>query len=200
MSLICIHITSQYIMKNRPQYTLALLLTALTSVMPVTVALGEDFATHSFYPVTSCSLGPLLIKNSDSMGAETGDIPLLMITGNSADILTSRLQKFVSTDIASGFDPGSRGIAISASFGATGRLELTGAFGMSRNLWSRNSPAHEKEASWEANLGVIYRLVNNLSYELHFGYMETGDLFTEQSGYDDIESIIMVNNRLTLSF
>ncbi len=187
-------------MKNRPQYILISLLAAFAMTMPATAAMGEDFANHSFYTVTSYNLGPLLIKNSDSIGAEIGDIPLLMITGNNADILTSRFQQLVSADIPSGFDPGSRGIAISASLNATGKLELTGAFGMSRNLWSPDSPTHEKETSWEANLGIVYHLVNNLSYELHFGYMETGDLFTEQSNDNDVESIIMVNNRLTLSF
>ncbi len=30
--------------------------------------------------------------------------------------------------------------------------------------------------------------------------METGDLFTNQNSYSDVESIIMVSNKLTLSW
>ncbi len=69
-----------------------------------------------------------------------------------------------------------------------------------KNLWSPDSINYGNESSWEANLGVIYKLMNNLSFELHFAYMDTGDLYTRRSSYSDVESIIMVSNRLTMSF
>lgn len=67
-------------------------------------------------------------------------------------------------------------------------------------MWTPDNVEYENESSWEANLGFIYKLVNNLSYEVHFGYMDTGDLFTDQSSYSDVENIIMVSNQLTMSF
>ena len=87
-----------------------------------------------------------------------------------------------------------------AQFNATKKFSLLGAFGLTRNLWAPDSINYENESSWEANLGVIYKLLNNLSYEIHFAYMDTGDLFTERSSYNDVESIIMVSNQLTMSF
>jgi hypothetical protein len=92
------------------------------------------------------------------------------------------------------------GIALSATINATPKIAVQGAFGVTRNLWSPDSLSYENESSWEANLGVIYKLLNNLSYELHFGYMDTGNLFTDRSSYTNVESIIMVSNQLTMSF
>jgi hypothetical protein len=79
-------------------------------------------------------------------------------------------------------------------------LTLATAIGLTRNLWSPDSTEFENKSSWEANLGVIYNLFNNLSYELHLGYMEPGNLFTNKSSYSNVESIIMISNKLTLSF
>ena len=39
-----------------------------------------------------------------------------------------------------------------------------------------------------------------LAYEVHFGYMDTGDLFQEVDTYSEVESILMISNQLTLSF
>ena len=56
------------------------------------------------------------------------------------------------------------------------------------------------DSSWEANLGVIYKLFNNFSYEMHFGFMDTGDIFKKSNAYSDVESIVMISNQLTMSF
>lgn len=187
-------------MNRNPPHIALLLLIAFMLPGTVTSALSEETASHSIYMFTSHNLGPLLLNNSDSTAAEIGDVPLLMITGNNSDLLTHEVQQFISDDTLLDIAPGSQGIAISASFDATEKIGLTGAFGMTRNLNSPDKSDRQAKASWEANIGIIYHIINNLSYELHFGYMDTGDLFTEQSSYNDVESIIMVNNKLTLSF
>ncbi|MDP3480645.1 MAG: hypothetical protein Q8R88_12805, partial [Desulfoprunum sp.] len=70
--------------------------------------------------------------------------------------------------------------------------------GVTKNNWGSNTSKHD--SSWEANLGLIYKMYKNFSYQVHFGYMDTGDLFKERNTYKDVESIIMVNNQLTMSF
>ena len=79
-------------------------------------------------------------------------------------------------------------------------ISLQGALGVTRNLWTPELMGDLNGASWEANLGVIYKFLDKLSYELHFGYMDTGTLFSDRSSYSDVESIIMISNKISLSF
>ncbi len=122
----------------------------------------------------------------------------LLITGSTSDILTNNLYgpseygvndpKFV-TDV----------FAVSADFSATPELSLHGSIGITKNRWDAALDP-DYDSSWEANLGVIYKLFNNIRYEVHFGYMDTGDLFKESQAYSDVESIIMISNKLSMSF
>lgn len=160
-------------------------------------AAGES--THHAYRVTSYNLGPILEFHQKSL-FKSVDYNPLMITSSTADILNSEHHPSVSWVEAIPHTSSSKGIALFAQFEATKNISVQGVFGITRNLWTPDNVEYENESSWEANLGFIYKLVNNLSYELHFGYMETGNLFSDQSSYSDVENIIMVSNQLTMSF
>jgi hypothetical protein len=160
---------------------------------------GEK-STHHAYRVTSYNLGAILDFHKKNSAFESNNFKPLMITSSTADILNNELHPTVSWVETIPHTTSSKGIAVSAEYEASENFLVTGAFGMTRNLWAPESIDYENEASWEANLGFVYKLVDNLSYELHFGYMDTGTLFTDQSSYSDVESIIMVSNRITMSF
>jgi hypothetical protein len=178
-------------------------------VLPIIIALqlicgtsllsAQDLSTHRAYKVTSYNLGAL--QNFEI----TGDAPVspnsipLLITGGASDILNSEHQKTVSLSGQSETS-GLRGIALSGEFDATNNISIQGAFGVTRNLWSPDLMDGINGSSWEANLGIVYKLLNNISYELHFGYMDTGKLFTNRGSYSDVENVIMISNQLTLSF
>ncbi len=149
---------------------------------------------HMQYRIISYSL------NVDDSSDTNNNVNLgpLLITGTTADVLSDNLTpdaSFDSVDSQSATDV----FGVSADYLATPDLALYGAFGITK---SRGSSAFdpEYEASWEANVGVIYSLFNNIRYEVHFGYMDTGDLFKESNTYKDVESIIMISNKLTMSF
>lgn len=89
--------------------------------------------------------------------------------------------------------------AVSAYFTASPELSWHGAIGITKNRWNAALDSNY-DSSWEANLGIIYKLFNNIRYEVHFGYMDTGDLFKESQAYSDVENIIMISNKLTMSF
>lgn len=165
-------------------------------LIPFQAVAAEELETLSAYKVTTYNLGALLDFQ------ESSDISLqnyepLMITSTKADILNDQ--------VASG-DPmkttadlgATRGFAIAAEYTPHPQFSVQGAFGMARNSWDPSVAEHE--SSWEANLGLVYKLLNNLNYEIHFGYMETGDIFKERSSYSDVENIIMVSNKLSMSF
>lgn len=161
---------------------------------------GEELSTHHAYRVTSYNLGAILEPKEQTSQFRSDSYRPLMITSTASDVLNTEHQGTVSWVETDSHTASTSGMALSAQFKASEKISLQGAFGVTRNLWAPDSLEYENESSWEANLGIIYKLVDNLSYELHFGYMDTGDLFNDQSMYTDVENIIMVSNRLTMSF
>lgn len=122
----------------------------------------------------------------------------LLITESKRDVLNESMKGSADFGIADP-RPTTDILALSAEFEATPDLSVLGAVGISKNKLDFTFDP-EYNASWEANVGVIYKLFNNISYEVHFGYMETGDLFRDKDIYTDVEKIIMISNQLTMSF
>lgn len=174
------------------RYTWAFVLTFFFA--SVGFAQGADLETHSAYKVTTYNLGTV-VDFEGATNVDVQDYEPLMITSTAADVLGADRSALFGTAT----ERASSGFAVSAQFNATQNIALQGAIGMTKNAWASATLADQK-SSWEANLGVIYRLFSNLNYEVHFGYMDTGDLFKERSDYSDVESIIMISNKLTMSF
>ncbi len=157
---------------------------------------AEDLETHSVYKVTTYNLGAFLEENSVTASSMQNYEPLL-ITSTKADILNE--QHTVSVPFTEGNASHSpQGFAIAAEYSASPQLAVQGVIGVTHRLSDSNASGNL--SSWEANLGVIYHFLDNLSYQIHFGYMETGDIFSERNSYSDVESIIMISNKLTMSF
>ncbi|MFV0439184.1 MAG: hypothetical protein ACK5PS_17520 [Desulfopila sp.] len=173
--------------------TLIFALVALSFTVP---ALAYDSETHSVYKVTTYNLGALLGDPGASKLSLQNYEPLL-ITNTTADILSAPRGKAGNirgtTPVRS-----AKGFAIAAEYSATPQLAVQGVLGVTRKV--QPATTFDANSSWEANLGLIYRFLDNLSYEVHFGYMEAGNVLKERSSYSDDESIIMVSNKLTLSF
>lgn len=160
--------------------------------LPATSIAGE-ISSHSAYRVTSYNFNDFNDLRSDEVDTVRQGNPLL-ITGSQTDILNDlNLDSSTSTKSSA-----TSGFALSAQYTPTSKLALQGAIGMTKSDWEPGSL--ENHSSWEANLGIIYNLFNNISYGVHFGYMDTGDVYSRRSSYSDVESVIMVSNQLTLSF
>jgi len=158
--------------------------------------MAGDSETHSIYKVTTYNLGALLGDQGASKLSLQNYEPLI-ITNTKADILSvnrTKQNNLKGTSRASG----ANGFAIAAEYSATPQIALQGVLGITQNM--QTNAVVDTEASWEANLGLIYRFLDNLSYEVHFGYMDAGTLLKERSSYSNDESIIMISNKLTLSF
>lgn len=157
---------------------------------------GAEEQTHSVYRITSYNFGNLDGQSETGHHLLATDIPLL-ITGYQSDVLADMN---IDDDalLTSAKSSATGGFAVAAEYNPTSKLSILGAFGLTSSDWDPGS--HENQASWEANLGIIYNLFNNVSYGVHFGYMETGDVYQRRDTYSDVESIIMISNQLTLSF
>ena len=158
---------------------------------------ASNLETHSAYRVTTYSFGNITDFDS-AIAVSPQEYKPLMITGAAADVLTG--QQGLNAPSPIGSNPEAvEGFAIAARFEAGKSLAVKSVFGMAHNMGTENLKS-ENRPSWEANLGVIYSLLPNLDIELHLGYMDTGDLFKNRSEYSNVDSIIMISNKLTLSF
>ncbi len=172
-----------------------IILLIFTWVISASIVNAEDLSGHQPYKIITFNLSKGL--NGEQINSTDG-FHSLLITGSKTDIIETT--PFHIDEFGTGnFRSQTSGFTVEADFKATSKISLHGALGVTKNEWdAAETPNYD--SSWEANLGVIYRLFNNLSYEVHFGYMDPGDLFKQSDTYDSVESIIMVSNQLTMSF
>jgi hypothetical protein len=167
-----------------------------------TSSYAQDLYDHELYKVVTYSFN----DNTDSNGAvipkKVDHFEPLMITRTKANLMSSQMP----ADDQNGFTTGRdlvqgmvQGFAISADYNATPRLAFRGVIGVTKNT-NDTSLRLGFDSSWEANVGVVYKLFNNFSYEVHLGFMDTGDVFKSSSAFHDVENIVMINNQLTMSF
>jgi len=89
--------------------------------------------------------------------------------------------------------------ALKAAYAPTSSITLHSSIGLTDTLENQDI-AYTDRVGWEVDLGVAYKFLNKFAYEVHFGYMDTGELFKESSSYTDIDDITIVTNKLTMSF
>ena len=166
----------------------------LTAAAPYIQA--EESSTHSLYKVTTYNLGTA-VDFQDFSPVRSSRYKPLLITSTKADVLGADRFRDVALGTADERGP-ANGFAIAAEYSPLSKLAIQGVVGVTKNSWEASTA--ENKSSWEANLGVIYKMFSNLQYEMHFGYMDTGDIFKERNTYTDVESIIMISNQLTMSF
>lgn len=160
--------------------------------------LAEELADDPQYTITGYSFDSNAVSESEGgLLFETSRFRPLMITNSTSDIFGEDPFGNALGSLSSQTAP--RGFAIAAEYLPTPHLAFHGAIGVTSGAWD-TATARELESSWEANIGVVYNFFNSLAYEVHFGYMDTGDIFQQVDTYSEVESIIMVSNQLTLSF
>ncbi len=61
-----------------------------------------------------------------------------------------------------------------------------------------------RKKAWEYNVGVAYRVLENLMYEAHFGYLSTGEQagapVQEEPSAAAIEQVYLITNKVTMRF
>ncbi|MEN8190490.1 MAG: hypothetical protein ABFS19_11625 [Thermodesulfobacteriota bacterium] len=91
------------------------------------------------------------------------------------------------------------GFAIKAAYAPTTNITLHSSLGLT-DKEELEQIDYTDRVGWEIDLGVAYRLLNNLTYEIHFGYMDTGEVFKQSNSFTDIEDVTIFTNKLTMSF
>lgn len=152
---------------------------------------------HAMYFYTS---GDNNSKDTDleSYGGSGADFePLYILTGVFGNILNND-QGTTNAWGAAAKTAGVHALVFTADFEASKDLTLHAGFGYAK--------AADELAGWdddygfEYNAGVAYKLVDNLIYAVHLGYLDSGDFFKMGGLYSDTEGIFLASQHLTMSF
>lgn len=139
----------------------------------------------------------------------TGDDfnPYHILTGDYTGILntdrariTTGYAETATTDI---FESGVHSLGVRAAFQVTPKMEVSGIVG---GAWADEERAAVQEDSYgvEYDLNVKYKLLDNLVYTAHFGYLDTGDFFEYNgtTGTNNVSTndITFVGNQIVMSY
>ena len=166
---------------------------ALTASLAYVYAEGQDITKQNN-----------TIQNAlDTTG--TGDMfePLYILTGRHTGILNNDI---FNGSTASASAAGVHAIVAAADYAVSNQLTLHGAIGWAKadeNVYKNGAvltASNDDEYGWEYNVGAAYKLLDNLTYEAHFGYLDTGDYFNGNSATDITNNVYLMTHSLTMTF
>ncbi len=155
---------------------------------------------HAMYFHTSGDNNSADNDNDNYYGTGTDFEPLYILTGVFGNILNNSYQGAAS---ASSFGDAAKKAGVnagvlSADFAATQALTLHGAIGYA--VADKEMAGYDNDYGFEYNAGASYKLLDNLVYAVHLGYLDTGDFFKLGKTYKDTNSILLASHHLTMSF
>lgn len=144
-------------------------------------------------------------------GTGTEFEPLYILTGRTAGLLNR--DQASSAYAANMTQSGVHAFILAADYKVSDRLALHGAIAYAMadeetqttnaagTTFAAGSYANrDDEYGWEYNIGAAYKLLDNLTYEAHFGYLDTGDYFKTNAATDDTENVYILSHHLTMTF
>jgi len=135
-----------------------------------------------------------------SKGTGSDFEPLYILTGYAMNILNGDLgPNPVGTAVRTS---GVHAVVALADFKASEDLTLHGGLGWGKAAdtdWMMDS-AQDDDYGWEVDLGLSYKLYDNLTYDLHFGWWLVGDFAEIGTANLDTEDIYLVSHHLTMKF
>lgn len=157
----------------------------------------DAFTGHAMYFYTS---GDDNAADTDleSYGGSGADFePLYILTGVFGNILNND-QGTTNPFGAAAKTAGANAFILSADFAASQDLTLHAGFGYA--MADKELAGWDDEYGFEYNAGVAYKLVDNLVYAVHLGYLDTGDFFKGSTSFLETNEIFMASHHLTMSF
>ena len=142
----------------------------------------------------------------------TGDDfkPLYILTGDHTGLLNNDLADFTDAHYGNIATSGVHALVLHADYKVSDQLTLSGAIayaqadeetqGNGAGGYTLGYANQDDEYGWEYNIGAAYKLLDNLTYEAHFGYLDTGDYFKTTAATNDTNSITLVSHHLTMTF
>lgn len=170
---------------------------ALAAELDVTANFG-DLNVGALYFYTS---GDDKVDNDrESYGATGNDFnPYLILTGDWTAIMnTDKAASAFSNAITGVNGAGVSSFGVHAGYQVSPQLSLAGAIG---GAWANEAPAGVDDSyGIEYDLNAFYKLMDNLTYSVHFGYLDTGDFFKGGVAATTLNSITFMAHAITMTF
>ncbi len=139
------------------------------------------------------------VRNTGNNGYGGASFYTLYILPEAMDTVLNRGEDLYGKSLINTGDESLKGFAIKAAYAPTSNLTFHSALGLT-DMEKNKEIDYSERVGWEVDLGVAYKLLHNVTYEIHFGYMDTGELFKKSNSYMDVEDITIITNKLTMSF
>ncbi|MFZ5775777.1 MAG: hypothetical protein ACOY3Z_09870 [Thermodesulfobacteriota bacterium] len=125
----------------------------------------------------------------------TGDQfqPLYIMTGYMAGMLNPHCG--TNTSMA---DDGVHAVLLHGDYKVSDKFSVHAALGYGQA--DEETAGYEDDYGWEFNLGGAYKLLDNLTYEAHFGYLDAGDYFQYGVNTADVDNVTLLSHHLTMTF
>lgn len=140
-------------------------------------------------------------------GTGTEFTPLYILTGRGMGCLNGDIT--VADGVTSGAvaTAGAHTLALLADYQYSDRLSLHAGLAWAQADEEYQTGAgglgyvgRDSDYGMEYDLGAAYKLLDNLTYEAHFGYLDTGDFFNTAANANDANSVYVLTNSLTMTF
>ncbi|MEW6328194.1 MAG: hypothetical protein AB1487_11500 [Thermodesulfobacteriota bacterium] len=175
---------------------------ALTVGVATAFTSGDDNASDADYdvgPASGLDFQPLYI-----VYGPYGNILNSSLMDTTRKAGYSNVTKFGTPETDGGANDtatGSQVYWLYADYEVNPQLAVHGALGIAYADKINNSLYQDDEFGTEFDLGLKYQLMSNLAYELHFGYLWTGDFFKGAAADNyTTDDVYQIDHSLTLSF
>ena len=163
----------------------------LTASVAYVYASGDDAATAD---------NEGLMNKTKGLGKDFQ--PLYIFTGDAMGILNQDEKSGVyngTTDAVGAADFGVHCIAAFVDYKVSDKLTLHGGIAMGKADDTSNAGDIDDSYGMEYDLGAAYKLLDNLTYEAHLGYVAAGDFF-EEADAGEAQDITVLTHSLTMKF
>lgn len=138
-----------------------------------------------------------LDKDLESYGGSGPDFePLYILTGVFGNILNQ--DQGASTFGTPARTAGANALVLTGDYAVSKDLTLHAGFGYA--MADKELAGYEDDYGFEYNAGAAYKLVDNLIYAVHLGYLDTGDFFKLGTTTNETNNIFLASHHLTMSF
>jgi hypothetical protein len=134
---------------------------------------------------------------SSAKGTGNDFQPLYVLTGYQTSLLNNDRGAWNEYGFAAR-TAGAHGFVAAADFSASEKLAFHGAAGWAKAADERTG--FDTDYGFELDAGASYKLLDNLTYNLNFGYLWTGDFFQMANPNNNVSDITILYNNISMSF
>jgi len=155
-------------------------------------------------------------KDNEAFGSSRKDFtPLMIMTGADTSLLNNDESGGYYGTMSIGDQHGANGLVLSFGYKVNDKLSLSSALG---TAWAAedqykntagNKIKRDDDYGFEIDLGMEYKLLDNLTYRANFGYWDAGDFFvdgyklngsTQAGSKTEEDNVIMLTHGLNMTF